>query len=85
MKANCRRPGSTRTPGGKTELPSVALEYKEEDPAYLSVTDSPDSEDAPDNVKHWTAAFDGEAFQKACADARSFHRSSAERGDWRNR
>lgn len=55
--------------GGKTELPSVALEYKEEDPAYLSVTDSPDSEDAPDNVKHWTAAFDGEAFQKACADA----------------
>lgn len=55
--------------GGKTELPSVALEYKEEDPAYLSVTDSPDSEDAPDNVKHWTATFDGEAFQKACADA----------------
>lgn len=55
--------------GGITELPSVALEYKEADPAYLSVTDSPDSEDAPENVKNWTATFDGETFQKACADA----------------
>ena len=55
--------------GGKTELPSVALEYKEADPAYLAVTESPDSADAPEEVKHWTATFDGEAFQKACADA----------------
>ena len=55
--------------GGRTELPSVALEYKEEDPPYLAVTDSPDSEDAPEDVQHWKASFDAEAFQKACADA----------------
>lgn len=55
--------------GGRTELPSVALEYKEADPPYLAVTNSPDSGDAPEDVKHWTAAFDAEAFQKACADA----------------
>ena len=55
--------------GGKTELPSVSLEYKEADPPYLAVTDSPDAEEAPEDVKHWTASFDAEAFQKACADA----------------
>ena len=31
--------------GGKTELPSVSLEYKEADPPYLAATDSPDSEE----------------------------------------
>ena len=55
--------------GGKTEMPSVSLEYKDADPAYLSVTESPDSEDAPDNVKKWTARFSAEAFGKGCADA----------------
>ena len=55
--------------GGKTELPSVSLEYKEADPPYLAVTDSPDAEEAPEDVKHWTASFDAEAFQKACAGA----------------
>ena len=55
--------------GGKTELPSVSLEYKEADPPYLTVMDSPDAEEAPEDVKHWTASFDAEAFQKACADA----------------
>ena len=55
--------------GGRTELPSVSLEYKEADPPYLAATDSPDSEKAPKDVQHWTASFDAEAFQKACADA----------------
>ena len=55
--------------GGRTELPSVSLEYKEADPPYLAATDSPDSEKAPEDVQHWTASFDAGAFQKACADA----------------
>ena len=55
--------------GGKTELPSVSLEYREADPPYLAATDSPDSEKAPEDVQHWTATFDAGAFQKACADA----------------
>ena len=55
--------------GGKTELPSVSLEYKEADPPYLAATDSPDSEKAPEDVQHWTATFDAGAFQKACAGA----------------
>ena len=55
--------------GGRTELPSVALEYKEADPPYLAVTNSNTRSSVPEDVKHWTAAFDAEAFQKACADA----------------
>ena len=55
--------------GGKTELPSVSLEYREADPPYLAATDSPDSDKAPEDVQHWTATFDAAAFQKACADA----------------
>ncbi len=55
--------------GGRTELPSVSLEYKEADPPYLAATDSPDSDKAPEDVQHWTATFDAAAFQKACADA----------------
>ncbi len=55
--------------GGRTELPSVSLEYREADPPYLAATDSPDSEKAPEDVQHWTASFDAGAFQKACADA----------------
>ena len=54
--------------GGRTELPSVSLEYREADPPYLAATDSPDSEKAPEDVQHWTASFDAGAFQKACAD-----------------
>ena len=43
--------------GGMTELPTVALDYEGEDPQYLSAVDSPDSEDAPEDVKRWTARF----------------------------
>jgi len=55
--------------GGKTELPSVALEFKEGDPPYLSVTDSPDSDDAPDDVKQWTVTFSSKEFAAGCKDA----------------
>lgn len=43
--------------GGKTELPSIALDYNDVDPDYLAVVDSPDSEKAPDDVKNWTVEF----------------------------
>lgn len=54
--------------GGKTELPSKALDYNS-DPAYLSVVDSPDSPEAPEEVKAWTARFDPEEVQRACGEA----------------
>ncbi len=54
--------------GGKTELPSKALEYSR-DPEYLSVVDSDESEDAPDEVKHWTATFTLGQARRACEDA----------------
>ncbi len=55
--------------GGMTELPSVALEYKGGDPAYLKPAASEESDRAPDNVKAWTAAFTRDQVAKACADA----------------
>jgi len=53
--------------GGMTELPSVALEYKE-DPAYLSASASPESENAPEDVKNWSVTFTESDIIKACAD-----------------
>ena len=55
--------------GGMTELPSVALEYKDGDPAYLKPTESRESDQAPDSAREWTATFTGEQVAKACADA----------------
>ena len=55
--------------GGMTELPSVALEYKGGDPAYLKPAASGESEKAPDSVRSWTAAFTRDQVAKACADA----------------
>ena len=55
--------------GGMTELPSVALEYKGGDPAYLKPAASEESDRAPDNVKAWTATFTRDQVAKACADA----------------
>ena len=54
--------------GGMTELPTKALEYSE-DPDYLSVVRSEESEDAPESVKHWEARFTLEEVEKACKDA----------------
>lgn len=55
--------------GGKTELPSVALDYNDADPAYLSVVNSPDSEKAPENVKSWTVTFRENQVIDACREA----------------
>jgi stage II sporulation protein D len=55
--------------GGMTERPSVALEYKGEDPVYLKPTVSEESDRAPGDVKNWTASFTREQVAKACADA----------------
>ncbi len=55
--------------GGMTELPSVALDFRGEDPAYLRPTASEESEVAPEDVKHWTASFSKAQVAKACADA----------------
>jgi len=43
--------------GGMTELPSIALDFKGDDPEYLKPVNSGDSDDAPENVKNWTAEF----------------------------
>ncbi len=55
--------------GGMTELPSVALEYKGGDPAYLRAAASRESDKAPENARHWTATFSVDQVVKACADA----------------
>ncbi len=55
--------------GGKTELPSVALDYNGEDPDYLEVTDSPDSDKAPEDVKNWSATFSKDQVRKAAEDS----------------
>lgn len=52
--------------GGKTELPSKALEY-DVDPAYLSVVSSDEADEAPAEVRSWTAEFTLDAVKKACA------------------
>ena len=54
--------------GGVTELPSKALEYSE-DPSYLSVVQSTEPDDAPEEVKYWTASFTLDQVRKACIDA----------------
>lgn len=53
--------------GGRTELPSKALEYNE-DPPYLTSVKSREPADAPADVKAWTAEFDLSAVQQACKD-----------------
>ena len=55
--------------GGMTELPSVALEYKGGDPAYLKPTASEESERAPESARAWTASFTAEQVARACSDA----------------
>lgn len=54
--------------GGVTELPSKALEYNE-DPGYLTSVKSDEPDDAPDDVKEWTAVFTIDQVQQACKDA----------------
>ena len=55
--------------GGMTDLPSVSLDYKDDDPAYLKPVESEEPEEAPEDAKHWTARFTKRQVAKACADA----------------
>lgn len=55
--------------GGMTELPSVALEYRGGDPAYLKPTPSEESDRAPESAKAWSATFTKDEVSRACADA----------------
>lgn len=52
--------------GGMTELPSVALDFKGEDPYYLQPKKSMESDDAPENVKSWKAVFSEREVVDAC-------------------
>lgn len=52
--------------GGKTELPTVSLDFKEDDPSYLKAVSSPDSEKAPEDVKNWKAEFPVSEVLNAC-------------------
>lgn len=54
--------------GGITELPTKALEYKD-DPSYLSSVKSFESDDAPEDVKSWIAEFTLDQVRQACKDA----------------
>jgi stage II sporulation protein D len=43
--------------GGQTELATKALDFEGQEPPYTESVQSPDSDRAPDSVKHWTATF----------------------------
>ncbi len=55
--------------GGKTELPTAALDYGKESPSYTQVVESPDSDMAPTDVKNWTATFDADDVEDAAEDS----------------
>ena len=55
--------------GGKTELATKALDFKDQEPGYTQSVDSPDSDRAPDSVKNWTATFTAEEVGAAAEKA----------------
>ncbi len=55
--------------GGMTELPTVALDYGKDDPAYLKPVESRESDRAPESVKAWTARFTTKQVAEACGEA----------------
>lgn len=55
--------------GGRTELPSAALDYRDGDPAYLKPVASEESDRAPEDVKKWTATFTEGEVLAACREA----------------
>jgi stage II sporulation protein D len=55
--------------GGKTELATKALDFKDQEPGYIQSVDSPDSDRAPDSVKNWTATFTTEEVGAAAEKA----------------
>ena len=55
--------------GGKTELPVEGLDYDQENPYYLRVVESPDSDSAPTTVKNWSATFTANQVARAAKEA----------------
>lgn len=55
--------------GGRTELATKALDYKDQEPGYTQSVESPDSDRAPDAVKSWTASFTAEEVGAAAEKA----------------
>ena len=55
--------------GGMTELPTLALDFKDDDPDYTRVTESPDSNKAPTSVKNWSVSFSAEEVAQAARDS----------------
>lgn len=43
--------------GGLTELAKPGLEYEADEPGYTQITESPESDKAPEDAKSWTASF----------------------------
>lgn len=52
--------------GGTTDLARNALGWTQPEPSYTRITDGLDSDDAPANVRFWTACFTEEDFLDAC-------------------
>ena len=55
--------------GGMTELPTVSLDFEDEDPEYLKPAASGESDQAPESIQNWKAVFTEEEVIKACSDA----------------
>lgn len=54
--------------GGRTELPTVSLDYKE-NPPYTESVNGMESEDAPEGVKEWKATFTRDEIREAMKEA----------------
>ena len=54
--------------GGRTELPTVSLDYKE-NPPYTESVDGMESGEAPDSVKEWKATFTRDEIREAMKEA----------------
>ncbi len=54
--------------GGKTELPVEGLDYDQDNPSYLRIVDSPDSDSAPTTVKNWSVTFTAAEVAKAAKE-----------------
>lgn len=55
--------------GGMTEIPSIALDFKGEEPEYLKPVDSGESDEAPESVKNWTMEFSEDQIVKAAKES----------------
>lgn len=55
--------------GGMTELAKAGLEYKDEEPPYTKMVESPDSEKAPTAVKNWTVSYSAQEVGNAAEKA----------------